>query len=183
MPGGIKFDESDQPTIDNYLKAAHANDWTQEQVTQGLMNFHEVQKAQADQIAQLDNEHRQKGEDTLRAEWGADYRRQVNAVDNLIATMPADLADTFINGRLADGTKIGADPRIIRWLSSLAADYPSLVSEGGDVAASQETRLNELRALVKDRRSDYYKGPQSASLQAEYRNLLDRQARSKSRAA
>ncbi len=183
LPGGAKFDESDQSTLTAYLQAAHAYNWTQDQVTQGLSNLHTAQREQADRLAAFDTEHKQKGEDTLRSEWGTDYRRNVNAVDNLVATMPADLAETFINGRLSDGTKIGADPRIIRWLSSLAADYPSLVSDGGDIANSQESRMSELRELIKDRRSAYYKGADANKLQTEYRNLLDVENRRKSRAA
>lgn len=183
LPGGVKFDEDDKPVIDAYLKAAHQNNWTQEQVTQGLSQFHAAQREQADRLATFDTEHRQKSEDTLRAEWGADYRRNVNAVNNLIATMPAELAANFVEGRLKDGRLIGGHPDVIRWLSALAADFPTLVSEGGDVASSQESRLSELRALVKDRRSAYYKGPDAQNLQNEYRNLLDAQARRKQRAA
>ena len=174
LPGGIKFNEDDKPALDDYLKAAHAQNWTQDQVTQGLMNFHQVQKEQSDRLAAFDTDQRRKGEDELRSEWGADYRRQVNAVDNLIATMPEELAAVFINGRLEDGMKIGADPRIIRWLSSLATEYPTLVADTGASGSSDETRLEEIRTL---RRSDPNAYDVDKKIQAEELAILERQTK------
>jgi hypothetical protein len=45
------------------------------------------------------------------------------------------------------------------------------------------TRLDQLKALISKRDSEYYRGPTSAKLQQEYIDLLAAQDRIKSRAA
>lgn len=169
LPGGKKFDESEAPTIENFLKAAHAQHWPQAEVTRALDAFHGMKQAGEERLVKIDNEARAKGEDVLRAEWGADYRRNVQEVSNLLAGMPEGLADLVLGGRLADGTRMGDHPGMIKWLSTMAMENPSL-APAGDAGPSRTDRLAEIRKI---RQADPDKYDRDHALQLEERKLLE----------
>lgn len=158
--------------VDEFLKAAHGAHYDDAAVNKGVQNLIDRAAAKGQALVDADNKYRAEAEDTLRAEYGADYRRIVAAADNLIATMPAELAEIFVSGRLGDGRLIGADPRMIRWLNSLAVEYPSLAPAGSEAQAAGAKRKEELQAMVKDRRSAYYTGEDRFKLQQEYRDII-----------
>ena len=111
----------------------------------------------------------------LRGEWGADYTREVNTVNNLLATaMPVELSDLFVNGRLADGSVIGTDPRMIRWLRGLASDFPSLTGPTDTEVKGDAGRLAEILKFAAEKPDDY---DRDHTLQAEHRAILERQSR------
>jgi hypothetical protein len=61
-------------------------------------------------------------EDTLRAEWGNEYRKNVNLVKSLMDTAPAEVRDRVMSARLSDGTPLLSDPHAVKWLNSLARE-------------------------------------------------------------
>lgn len=174
LPGGKKFGTEDEFVISRFLQAAHAQNWPQTLVTSTLDAFHGMKIANEAQVAEADAAARQKGEDALRAEWGADYRRNVTSVGNLLAGMPEGLSDLLIEGRLADGTRIGNHPGMIKWLAGLAMEYPSLVPAGESPGGTD--RLAEIRKF-RQQNPDRY--DQDKAMQAEERRLLEIEVRRK----
>ena len=180
LPGGLKFDDSAKPVLDKFLKAAHAKNYSQERVTEGLMEMHQLQTDQAAQLTEFDNENRTKGMDALRAEYGPDYQRNLNVAENFISTMPEDLRGDFLNGRLHNGQLIGADPRFIRWAVSQGMEYPSLTPGGAEAVKGAESRLAEIRNIAK---TDPDRYDNDKALQTEQQTLIARLGQGKSRAA
>lgn len=180
LPGGVKFDDTDKPIIDKFLKTAHDKNWTQQQVTESLQQFHAMKQERQTQVAAFDTEHKQKGEDALRAEFGADFRRNVAIANNFIATMPEELVANLAEARLTNGALLLNDPGFIRWAVQQGLEYPSLAPAGGEQAKGAETRLAEIRKFRQENPDKY---DQDKAMQQEELQLLERQSKQGGRRA
>lgn len=183
LPNGVVPGEADKPILDAFKAHAHGKNWTPSQVNDALGFYFENQDKQQQQLAGLDAEQRQKTEDSLRLEWGADFRRQTNAVDNFLAAAPDGLGKLLVEGRLADGTRIGNDPRMIRFLNRVATDLnpaATLVPAGMDGQKGVTDRIAEIRKI---NREDPNKYDSDKALQKEYLDLLEVQSKLRTRAA
>ena len=137
--------------------------------------------------AEADRAFKLKAEDELRAEWGAELRPNLNAVKNLLAGMPEAVVENLLSGRLADGSKIGDPPGIVKWLAGISRDLnpaATLVPAGsGNAGNSVNDEIASIEKLMGDRASDYWRGPKSSDIQQRYRDLVEARDRMKGRAA
>lgn len=178
-----KRDEADLPIINEFLKAVHGKNWSNDRVNETLDAIDFVKAEQEKRLTDFDGNNFRAGEDALRAEWGNDYRRNVNAVNNLIATMPEQFQEQFLNGRLADGSKIRDNPQLIKWLGNLALELnpaATLVPGGVDGTKGVADRLTEIRKFRQENPDKY---DNDKAMQAEELRLLDAQTKQRSRAA
>ena len=83
----------------------------------------------------------------------------------------------IMGARLPDGTALGNVPDVMRFFADKSrAEYPfsaMVPTETTTPRQQAEQRLEALNGMMKDRSSAYYRGPTSASLQAEWRQLFD----------
>lgn len=176
VPDGLKLSEIDKPIIDGFRQFAHAQNMPAGQFGQVVDWYYNAQAAANERMVQRDHDTRQKSDDLLRAEWGKDFRPNIQALNNFIdGTAPQGFAARLLGGRLADGTIMGNDPEVLRWLAQLGRANNPLASivgpGGGGSAASAEARLAEIGALMGDRDSKYWKGPEAEAMQKEWRDL------------
>lgn len=179
LPGGLVIGDADKPMVDSYLKAAHAANIPNEVVKENLKWYlgtyvPEMQKAQADQ----DAEFRSEAAGKLREMWGADYKRNITAVTNLLNQAPEALRARIWGGRTADGNLIGDDPDIMQFFAdlSLTINPVTTLTSGGhvDTAKGVNERLAELDKMMKTDRQAWNKSPE---LQDEYQRLVDAKER------
>lgn len=186
LPDGVVLGEMDKPVAAAFAEAAHAGDLKPEQYSKLVAKYYEIQDQKNTAQYEADEQYRQATNDALNAEWGHEFRPNINAVKNFLAGMPEAERNKILEGRDADGRKIGDNPVFVRYLAQMARELnpaATLVPATGDIGKSVDARLGELKVMIKDRSSEYYHGPNSAKLKAEYRQLLDAQDKMKSRAA
>jgi hypothetical protein len=86
-----------------------------------------------------------------------------------------------MNSRLDTGERLGNNPQVIRWLAGLARELnpAATVVPGSGMNASQaiETELSNLKAMMGDRKSAYWKGSDAAKHQERYRELTSVQTK------
>ena len=181
---GLVIGDDDKPIIDGFLKAAHERNMTPEQAKGAIGWYYEEQKRLSDERANRDEQQRQTALDALNAEWGGNFRRNINMVDGLLTRFPEDVRDLFKGGRLADGTAILNHPQVVRALASIALEVNpagTLVPNGtSDPMKSVETRIGEIETQMRKDRVAYNK---DEKLQAEYRELLGAREKLKERTA
>lgn len=175
LPNGIVVGEADRPFIDSFLERAHEANMHPTQVKQALGWYYDQQEqAQTAQIAR-DTEARMKAEDELRAEFGPEYRRNVALAKQLLDSAPEGVRDRLLEGRMADGTPIGNDPNVIRWLVSLSRELNPVGTvvpgSGTNAVQAVEAELAGLRKMMGDHKSEYWKGAMAEKHQARYREL------------
>lgn len=185
LKNGMVVGEADKPLVDGFTKFAFENNLDPKAVNLGLQFYFEAQDKQHQQLVQLDATRKQEAEDALRSELGAEYRSTVNMVDNFLSSDP-QFAQRLLGGRLADGTKIGDDPAVIKWLAGLVREInplAALVPNGADQARGVNERKVAIEAMMGDRNSEYWRGAKADALQKEYREILEALDRVKGRAA
>lgn len=180
LPNGFVVGEADKPVVDSFLERMHSKNTPPEVVNEALGWYYGEQARQMEAQAEADLDFRGNGQEELREEFGSEYKRNVRIA---LEVVPEDIKDEFLGGRLADGSLIGDNPAVIRWLSGMAREINPLatVAPGSGTNAMQavENELAGLKAKMGQRDSDYWKGPSAAKNQERYRELVAAQQRTK----
>lgn len=198
LPKGVVLGAADKPIAESFAKAALSRNWDQRTFNEATAWYYEQQtQIQAARDA-ADDEFHQKSDDALRAEWGGDYRKNINAIGNILTTLPDDMhmpdergnviyGAKILEARTPDGRKLGDHPAFVKWLASHARELnptATLLPAGtGDPSGSIDNEIQNIEKLMKDRTSDYWKGPKSAEMQQRYRDLLEGKERMNKRSA
>jgi hypothetical protein len=188
LPNGVVLGDADKPIALDYAAFAHQNNMTPAEVSKNMAWYYQLQEKMLAEQAKFDDTKQTETITALKGEWGGNYEKNRTAVMNLLnATAPKSIHNTMLEGRLPDGRKFGDHPEVMKWLAHLSYEMTTadntLVPGSGYAGKGVDGRLGELKTLMKDRQSEYYKGPNAQKLQAEYRELIDLQNKSKSRAA
>lgn len=187
MPAGRQPPKEDDKFLKSFLKGAHDSHYTQAQVDQALNVFYQEVDRQEAAITEGEKLAEQKADEKLRQEWGGDYRVNKQLAEALLARAPAGFRDRFMNGFLQDGTPVKASVEAWKWIVQMEREInpASTVLPGlsGDPAKGVGERINELKKLMANSTSDYWKGPKAEGMQAEYRQLLEAQEKLKAKVA
>jgi hypothetical protein len=169
-----KIEGNDKALIEGYLAKAHATHQTPEQVKAGIDAYFEIAgKIDQERIAN-DAQKIKDTEDELHAEWGREFRSNIERVNAFLDSAPEGLKERFFKGRLADGIPIGSDPATLRWLLSLELERnPTGVVVPGGGGDKQQTVDDELKAIDDFRRSNSKAYFKDEKMQARERTLLD----------
>jgi hypothetical protein len=148
----VKLDEADKPIYDVLFKAAHDSNQTPEQVKATVQAINRVKEAVAEHQEKQDQRFQQEGEDALRAEWGGEFRRNINLVHGLFdGSGSQDLKDQVLSARLADGRPIGSSAEAMKMLLGLALikNPAGVVVEGGSGVTGEgiKTELEKLQKI------------------------------------
>lgn len=117
---GVAIGEQDKPLIDTFLSRMHSKNATPELVKEAVAAYYEVQQQILDDTAVKDDTAQKQSEDVLRQEWGVEYRPNLHLASNLLAGAPEGLSGNLMTARMPDGSIVGNNPDVLRWLSSLA---------------------------------------------------------------
>ncbi len=182
--GGIVPSEQDAAVLTEFASVSHETNLPPD-VANKLANwyFARQEQAAAQQVA-ADKEFNVQAQVDLRQEWGAEYKANVNAMNSFLdSTMPKEAKDNLFGARLADGSLLGDNPVILKWLAQVAKDNmpgAELVPTGApSVAKGVHGRIEELESLMKTDSEKYY----SSGADKELLKLYTARDRMQSRAA
>lgn len=144
LPKGLVIGDDDKPRLNAYLERVHGKNASPEIVADTLDWYYAEQESAIAAQAEKDTEYRQKSVEELRAEWGTEFKANVNSVKAFVASAPVaedgtKLGDLLMGARLADGTMLGDNPAALRWLAKLADD----ANPAGFIAPSAGTSQKE----------------------------------------
>jgi len=173
---GLTIGEEDAPVIDAFKEAALNSNMSPDQVKNTVEWYYKTQEAQAEARAEQDQNDQQTFEDTYRAEWGNDYRANLNKIHALLDGAPEGVKEDILQGRGPDGMAYGNKPNVMNWLAGLArAENPTatLVPAGGQ---QNITGINEeiakIDKFMRTNSKEYYA---DNAMQQRYRDLLTAQ--------
>ncbi len=116
----------------------------------------------------------------MRQQWGAaHYDDHVRTILEWLKTLPREVRDTLQNCRTADGTALANTRAGLDFLltqANMDAGEPAVPSGAGAGPArgSVDSEIFAIERMMRDRRSRYWRGPESERLQARYRELIDK---------
>jgi hypothetical protein len=175
---GVAIEDAEKPMFEALFRAAHETNQTNDQVAATAKTWGTIkQKALQDQATA------KASEDSLRAEWGPEFRRNINLITGLLdGSASPQMKDKLLSGRLADGTPIGSSPEALKMLLGLALlqNPTGVIVPGGHASVGQAVD-DEIAATEKLMRTDRKAYDRDEKLQARYRDLLAARDKMKAR--
>lgn len=180
FPDGLVIGENDEDFVNSFLQTAHASNATPAQVNQMLHWYYSEQERVLDAQEEKDAAYLSQAEDTLRAEWGQEYRTNINMIKGLVSTLPEGVRDLFVNARLGDGNALLNNPDIARWLVHTARTVnPTATIVPGAGANLASAIDDEIAAIEKTMRTDRKAYNNDQKMQQRLRDLYDARERAK----
>jgi hypothetical protein len=175
LPNGLVIGEAEKPVVAELAAVAHESNLDPKAFNGLVAKYYEIQDQARQKQEDADAKFKVDSEDALRKDWqGADFRRNLTAVNNLISTWPEGLASAVLAGRDPNGRKLGDNPAFIRQLASLALELnpaATLVPSGTtDASKGVQARLDEIRKMRRDDPNAY---ESDKKLQAEELELIE----------
>lgn len=127
-------------------------------------------EAQRGAQVEQDNRHAEEIEETLRKDWGPDYKANDTVARRYAEEVLGEGVSLF-DARLPDGRKVGNVPEIIKGLAELGlAKYGDVSFAGGEAARVSEGRMAELKKMMD---SDWDAWMANQPARDEYAKLLE----------
>lgn len=170
---GLVIGEEDKPMVDKFVAAMHGQNATNEQVKAGLSAYYALVEEQKAAQAEADVDFKDTSMESLREEWGGDFKKNVNAVAGLLESAPDSVKEIFDAARTADGKIVGNHPDVVKWLASMAFEInPAATVMPGSINNPSSAIADEIAGFEKmiANRDPAYWG--DSKKQARYRELL-----------
>jgi hypothetical protein len=163
-----------QDLLTEVFNEAHASNQTPEQVKATIKAWNKISNTVSEKRVEADLKFQKDGEDALRAEWGGEFRRNINLVHGLLDGAGSEgLKESLLSARLPNGQPIGSSPEVLKMLVSLALiqNPTGVVVPGGDgnQAKGIDDEIAGIEKTMRENRSQYNKDER---MQARYRDLL-----------
>lgn len=173
LPDGLVIGEDDKPAIERVLAAMHESGAPKPVVESMLSAYYDLVESQNAEQFEANDAARRETEDALRGEWGAEYRRNVNALTNFIGTLPESVGSVFLNAVDENGVNIANNPEFIKWAMSVALDKNPLATVVPGAGANQASAIaEEIASIEKTMRTNRTEYNRNDAMQARYRELI-----------
>lgn len=186
LPNGVVLGEADKPLVKSFTDMAHSRNWTAEERDAAVGWYYAEQDRMNAAREQADAGFHDESLGTLHQAMGKEFQRNMTAYSNFADQfLGEDLRAEIEAARLPNGRLLGDDPRFVAKFAKVGMEiFPTstLLPAGGNAPQALETRQAELKKLMGDQSSDYWKGPKAEGLQQEYRDIVSTLDRQRARA-
>lgn len=177
LPDGLVIGDDDKGPIEQVLKAMHESGAPKGVVEAMLSSYYDLVESQDAERFEANEAARRETEDTLRSEWGPEYRRNVNALTNFIGTLPEGVGSVFLEAVDGNGVKIANNPEFLKWAMGIALDKNPHMTVVPGAGANQASAIAEeianIEKTMRDNRPEYNRND---GMQKRYRELLTARA-------
>lgn len=180
LPDGLVIGEQDKPIVNNMLTTMHGLNLNNDQVKAVLASYYQQEK---DFLIERENtiaETKKIQDDKLHAEWGAEYRQNVNVIGSLIKTFSEETRNSLAGAVDSDGFPLLNNPGFLRDMVVMARTInpvDTVVStDGGNQMSSIDSEIKGIESRMGGVDPTYYKDEKA---QARYRQLIDWRDRQK----
>ncbi len=181
---GHVIGEADKPLVDEFAKdVALAANMSNAQLSKVMSWYFAKQDAIKTQEWERDEQARLGAGDSLREEWGNEFKGNVNAVKNFLAGAPEQVRNELEHARMPDGTKLGSNPHVLNWFANLAREMnptATLVPAGIPAAKGVADEISTIEQRMSKDRDGYFR---DNAMQSRYRELVEARDKMKARAA
>lgn len=156
---GYEWTEDDAPIVQSFLQDMHAADTPQPVAQKALEWYGKFVQQQQDAIHDMNAELKQKVDDTLRDEWGQDYRANMNLMQRYLKEeVDPEVFNLLYNAALPDGRRLSNSIEFVRWMGDLArgaADAGGMLY--GTARTDVSNRVQEIENILKSDPSRYWR--------------------------
>jgi hypothetical protein len=169
LPEGLVLGDEDKEIFGDFATRMHEKHVPTETMHEVVRWYNEFVDNQAAQRAEIDRTSLDDTINVLRDEWGADYRTNVNVMKSYVAPVE----DLLGAARLADGTPLMNNPRLVSWLTQQAREINPVVTLVPNHQNPTQGIDQEIAAIEKVMRTDRRAYDRDDKMQARYRQLLE----------
>jgi len=174
LPEGLVLGDDDKEIFSDFAGVMHEMNVEPAVMHKIIGWYNGFAEQQQDSMAELDNGQHQETEDSLRTEWGSDYRANINLIGAHIETMfGVDAAEALLNARDPSGRAIMNIPGILEGFANTSRQLNpvhQLAPASGRTAV--QTLDDEIKGIEDLMRSDRKAYNKDEKKQARYRELL-----------
>lgn len=184
LPDGLVIGEEDQEVFKSFAEKMHGLNVEPKVMQEVVRWYNEFSEAKIEELAEKDATSKAAAEELLKDEWGPDYKANVNVVLGMLGAAPEGVKEALFTARLPDGTPLGNNPDVLRWLSEQAREInPAATLVPGTATNSTAGIEDEIASIEKTMRENRSAYMRDDRMQARYRQLVDARAKLAERAA
>lgn len=174
LPGGLVIGDEDKELIGSFATEMHALDIPPAAVHKSIEWYYKTIDAQHQAEYDANRDALQSTQDALNAEYGPDYRRNMNLISGVIKTLPGEAGDMLANAKGPDGILLLNNPDFVRGMVQWAHQLNPVASliPGASNPTVVQDRLKEIKSIMTTDLNRYRKDP---AMQEEYQKLLEAQ--------
>lgn len=175
LPDKRQIGDDDKPIVNAFAERALKKGIAPADLAEMVDEFYAIQEETENQRAEKDAEFKTTALQSLREEWGGDFKGNINSMRPYFESVDGKLFDNLMGGRLADGTKIGDHPDMIRFFVAKALQEnpaATVVPAGGNQIETIESEIKTLEKRMRDDRQAWFK---DTAAQARYQKLIEAQ--------
>ena len=173
LPDGLVIGEEDKQGMDTLAEAMHAKHAPAEMahVAMGAYYKH-VENLLAERAAE-DVKEKKDTDDALHELYGVDFRRNINDLNAWLDSAGEDVKAKIFGARMPNGTPVGNDPDVLKWLIGQMRTINPLVTVPGLGGGDPALALNdEIAAIEKVIQTDNRAYRADKVMQARYLELI-----------
>jgi hypothetical protein len=190
LPEGDVLGDDDMPVAESFAEYLHAVGAPPEVFDAAIAWYFDNQEANMAFVDENDDRVRYDAINELKEEYGPKYNRLTNAIPQIFSNAPGGtdfdnesaLINRLLGGRMSDGTLIGDDPDMVRWLVNMTQEVHPMATIAEDANMSGKSvaaEIKEIENMMRTDRDAYFK---DTALQQRYVELLEAQERHAARA-
>lgn len=161
LPEGLVVGDDDKEIMGDFLSALHSENVPPSVAHKAIEWYNGFAEKQQDQLAEIDHTHHTETEDSLRQEWGSDYRANINLVGALVEnTFGEEIKEAILNARDMEGRAIMNIPGVVQGFAQLARQInpiSQVVKPGGDPVTTLNDEIESIEKVMKEDRTKYNK--------------------------
>ena len=185
VPKGVELTEHDNTMLAGFAEKAFASNMTPEQVKAATGAYFEVREAIAESVAAANAAAKDETTEVLRAEWGSDYKTNVDGVSSLLKSSPSSAVNGLLQARTPDGVQLLNNPEVMRWLAGHARELgyvgATVVPSGGDIGKSIDDEIKAIEDTMIDangvKQDAYWKNPKAQERYSQLLSARDRRSK------
>lgn len=173
LPAGMVFGDEDKPAITKLTQEMHAMNAPPGVVSKALEVYSAALEEATMARSEADVAVRDATNETLRAEWGPDYKANVNAMSGFVKANVAEADQAnFINARMGDGTPVFSHHGMVRMFAQLGR---TLNPTGTSTPGGGIDKLDAIQDAIKgyEKRMATKEWFKDTKAQEHYRELVD----------
>lgn len=152
VPQDLDLNDLDHEMLGDWAAEAHAANAPPELVKAGTQAFLKMREKVATQMEERNREAKKQVEDALRAEWGQEYRTNVQGVESLLGNSNSQAVRDLLMARTPDGVQLLNNPDVVRWLAGHARELgfvgATVIPQGGDLGKGIDDEIASIEASM-----------------------------------
>lgn len=182
LPNGLVIGAEDKELFNGFAAAMHEMNATPAQMHKAIEWYYGMQDAALAKVDKADKEAAQAATDTLRQDWGQDYRANINVAMSFLDSLGKDLKPMVMDATLPDGSRLFNNVDFVKWIVGQARE----INPAGHIVPSSgvpdlqgvEAEISKIEGVMRSNRTEYNR---DTKMQERLRQLYDARIKLQSR--